>query len=314
MTLKRYLKGYNLTWNTNANTPNEGLLNMIGKITEKPNLGFQYDVLDTSGDPPIKKIGNTQSNLVWSEIVPIIGYIENAVNTSITASGLPPNSNTEYLYNVSVDQIAVPLDIPPPGPVGWKWNGTEWAKRYFVYANGAFSGYEQNANNSLTEISVAPPQSSPNAEEWKWNGTEWVDGRTQEQIDAYNAAILADAKTAKIAEVWAECASRLENGMIPITVSAGTYNFGMDSGTQDNITKAVLGLLTGLQTFPRQWMPKGEIVPISITEIDLKTIAGNIGYTYDQMVQIYLGHKVQIMLKTTLEDVENYDYSVGWLI
>ena len=61
-------------------------------------------------------------------------------------------------------------------------------------------------------------------------------------------------------------------------------------------------------------MPKGAIIPISITEVDMKTIAGNIGYTYDQMVQVYLGHKVQIMLKTTLEDVETYDYSTGWLI
>lgn len=311
MTLKRYLKGYNLTWSSENQV---GYINMTGKITTKPSLDFQYDILDTTVDPPIKKIGNTSSDLVWSEIVSIAGFIANALNTSITSSGLPPNSNTEYLYNVSIDQIAVPLDIPPPGPVGWKWNGTEWVKRYFVTANGVFAGYEQNSNNSLTEISIAPPDSSPNAEEWKWSGSQWIDGRSQSQINAYNDNLLLISKNNKIAEVWGECANRLENGVISVSVSAGTYNFGMDVGTQDNVTKTLLGLLSGLQTFPRQWVPKGEIIPITITDVDLKTIAGNIGYTYDQMVQVYLGHKAQIMLKTNIEDVNNYDYNTGWLL
>lgn len=123
---------------------------------------------------------------------------------------------------------------------------------------------------------------------------------------------LDDVKAQRIAAAWAECSRRVEAGVVSVTTSAGTHDYGTDSGTQDNITNALLGVLGSLTPNPRPWTPKGATSPISVTHDDIKLIAGAIGLAYDNHVQAYLVHKAAIMALADVQIVIAYDVTAGW--
>lgn len=128
---------------------------------------------------------------------------------------------------------------------------------------------------------------------------------------AVPAVDLAVLKGARIAEAWAECERRCESEAVTVTTSAGTYAYGIDAATRSNLQMATIGLLAGIQPFPRPWTPKGAAA-IAITADDLKLIAGSVGAAYDARVQAYLAHKGAIKELTTATAIAAHDLSAGW--
>lgn len=126
------------------------------------------------------------------------------------------------------------------------------------------------------------------------------------------AVPLSEAKGARIAEAWATMQTRVQSGVVSVTTAAGTHQYGLDAVTQDNVQKALLGVLTGLSPNPRPWTPKGVSAPISITHDEVKLIAGSIGFAYEAHVQAYLVHKSAIAALTTSAAVAEYDLTQGW--
>lgn len=149
----------------------------------------------------------------------------------------------------------------------------------------------------------------------------WLASASQEALAALGITVedvpeplpsLSEAQAERIAAAWSECSRRVEAGVVSVATSAGTHSYGTDSGTQDNISKALLGVLGGLTPNPRPWTPKGSTVPISLTHDDIKLIAGAIGLAYDSHVQAYLVHKGAILAMTDVTAVMAYDIASGW--
>ena len=132
------------------------------------------------------------------------------------------------------------------------------------------------------------------------------------RVRAVAAPSLDAVKAARIAAAWAEATSRIDAGTVSVTTSAGTHTYGIDFATQDNISKATIGVLAALTPNPRPWTPKGATTPISVTHDDIKLIASAIGAAYDAHVQAYLIHKSAILSKTTAAEVAAYSISGGW--
>lgn len=138
---------------------------------------------------------------------------------------------------------------------------------------------------------------------------------TAEEITAFEderTPSLADAQAARTAAVWAELQSRLEVASVAVTTAAGTYSYGLDPVTQDNLAKAVLGVLIGTTPDPRAWTPRGETLPISISHAEVQAIAAAVGLAYEAHMQAYLAHKAAIRALTTVAAVEAYDIADGW--
>jgi hypothetical protein len=167
--------------------------------------------------------------------------------------------------------------------------------------------------------------------EWQGLATAVVDGRLtvvgegnlqrtlQAWLDAGNAPTaydpppvdLAAAKQRRIEAAWAAMGERLAIGTIQVTTSAGTHTYGIDQAAQDNITKALLGVVAGLSPDPRPWTPKGS-APILLSHADVKLVAGAVGLAYERHVQAYLAHKRAIAALATAADVAAYDLTQGW--
>lgn len=123
---------------------------------------------------------------------------------------------------------------------------------------------------------------------------------------------IADRKAQRIGEAWVTMQARLAAASVSVTTGAGTHQYGLDAVTQDNLQKALLGVLAGLSPSPRPWTPKGASSPISITHDEVKAIAGAVGLAYEAHVQGYLAHKRALVALTTLAAVDAYDLGQGW--
>lgn len=130
-------------------------------------------------------------------------------------------------------------------------------------------------------------------------------------IEDYTVPLDA-AKAARITEAWATMQARVTVATVSVTTSAGAHVYGLDQATQDNLQKALLGVLTGLSPNPRPWTPKGVTAPISITHEEVKAIAGAVGFAYEAHVQAYLAHKAAITALATSAAVAAYDLTQGW--
>jgi hypothetical protein len=104
----------------------------------------------------------------------------------------------------------------------------------------------------------------------------------------------------------------MERRIEAASVTVGGYSYGLDRGTQDNLSKAAMGLSLGLVNNPRPWTPKGALAPILVTNNELKSIIAAVGNAYDAYVQAYLAHKAAIMALNTPEAVRSRDISIGW--
>ncbi len=146
---------------------------------------------------------------------------------------------------------------------------------------------------------------------------DFVGSATAEQRAAAAAIVtgydmLAPQRTSRIEDAWAVMAQRLAIGRVTVATSAGTHDYGIDGVTQDNISKACLGVALGITPPTRAWTPKGATASITVTHDDLKAIALAIGNAFDAHVQAYLGHKAAILSLTTADAIAAYDVGTGW--
>lgn len=123
---------------------------------------------------------------------------------------------------------------------------------------------------------------------------------------------LTDQKKVKIAIAWDTCTAKCEAATISVATSAGTYTYGIDANSRDNIQSVMIGVLAGITPNPRPWTPKGSNAAISVTYADIGAIAGALGAAYDAMIQRYFAHKEAIKALTTSADVASYDVTTGW--
>lgn len=197
----------------------------------------------------------------------------------------------------------------PPPPFGtWVLNlsyPTEehWTEAHCVDKNGFYVG---NVNDAYDITPTSPPQILYE-ENWKWDfqTNKWIDFRTDSEI-------LVSYKKITIANAWNVCMMKLDEATIDITTSAGTYSYGMDFATQDNVMKMLLGVLSNTTPNPRNFTPKGKLNPISVTHDDIKTIAQSVGSKYDAFMSSYILHKKNISLKETVQEVIDYDLTLAW--
>ena len=142
---------------------------------------------------------------------------------------------------------------------------------------------------------------------------EWLDAGQPEPTPAeIDAALIDVARRARIGAAWAEAERRCEAGSVTVTTSAGTHAYGTDRSTQDNILRALAGVLAGLTPDPRPWTPKGATSPVMLTHADIKLVAGAIGAAYDAHVQAYLVHKGSILALADVAQIAAYDVTSGW--
>lgn len=123
---------------------------------------------------------------------------------------------------------------------------------------------------------------------------------------------LSEVRAARVGEAFATMQSRVASAEVFVTTAAGTHAYGLDAVTQDNLQKALLGVLTGISPNPRLWTPKGAAAPITISHDDVKTIVGAVGFAYEAHVQAYLAHKRAIAALATTSAVIAYDLTQGW--
>lgn len=139
-----------------------------------------------------------------------------------------------------------------------------------------------------------------------WNGSAYVP-------PVESGPTLNERKATKIRLAWNQCLQANEDGYVTVAVSAGSYPFGTDVVTQDNVTKVMVGVIAGVVPNPRPWTPKGALEPISVTHADIALIGAAMLSQVDANIQNYLTHKRNIMDLTAAADVTAYDITTGWL-
>ena len=144
-----------------------------------------------------------------------------------------------------------------------------------------------------------------------WNGSQYVSPAPI--IETYPDKTLDEVKTLFITRVWNRYLKVCEEGKVSVTIGAGTFDFGTDKVSQDNIANVILGVLCGVVPNPRNWTPKGQISPISVTNNEFKLIGATMMAQVDANVQNYLTHRNAILAKLNKLDVVTYDFSTGWL-
>lgn len=113
------LRGYSLTWDGAAGTRN-GM-----PLAVRPELGFDFDTLDTRPEPPVKTLNGTEAPLAWAEVVSVIGYLE-GFGLTIPVSGV--DADGVYHAAAPVSLIVEPVPGLPAAPNGevWRWSGGAW--------------------------------------------------------------------------------------------------------------------------------------------------------------------------------------------
>lgn len=138
---------------------------------------------------------------------------------------------------------------------------------------------------------------------------------TQEELDIINAdrtPSIETAKENKIALAWAHQENLSETGIVSVTTTAGTHNYGTDKTSRDNIQGVLIGVSLGVTPNPRPWTPKGVSSPISVTHADLVLIGGTMMASVDANIQAYLTHKFNISNLQTVQEVLDYDITTNW--
>lgn len=123
---------------------------------------------------------------------------------------------------------------------------------------------------------------------------------------------LDEAREQLVGEAWAEMQRRLEDASVTVATTAGSHAYGLDAVTQDNLAKAVIGVLIGTTPNPRPWTPRGGTVAIELTHAEVQAVAAAVGLGYEAHMQAYLAHKAAIRALTTAAAVDAYDITAGW--
>lgn len=122
---------------------------------------------------------------------------------------------------------------------------------------------------------------------------------------------LTAVRTDWVNRAWQRAMGEIEVAIVTVPTSHGDLLFGCDAVTQDNLQKAILGVLTGMTPNPRPWTPKGHLEPVMLTHDDIKAAASAVGARYDATIQAYLAHKAQI-LSSDHAALAAYNLDTGW--
>ncbi len=148
---------------------------------------------------------------------------------------------------------------------------------------------------------------------------KYVDGElvdmTEEEIQEFQQSQLNAIdyeRKRKIELAWQICTTRNETGAVSVETSEGTYQYGTDTISQENIKSVLIGVSLGVTPNPRPWTPKGQTTPIQVTHSDLILIGTTMMSAVDSNIQAYLMHKANITNLITLDEIANYDLNSGW--
>ncbi len=120
---------------------------------------------------------------------------------------------------------------------------------------------------------------------------------------------------------WAHAEKLLATGFATITTSAGTYSYGIDAETRENLAglaQIVSQIATGIlpadsMPNPRSYYPKGESSPIQLSHTEIVMVAVGVAAAKDAIVNAYLAHKSYIMdASRTAQELEAYDVTANW--
>lgn len=157
---------------------------------------------------------------------------------------------------------------------------------------------------TVTETVTEPVQYPPG----------WLAAASAEELAEVGIVASLDVaamRAERVAAAWAECVRRLDGGVVTVTTSAGTHQYGLDAEARNNVSLALVGVLSGLSPNPRSWTPKGVAAPIAITHDDMRLIAGAVGLAYETHMQAYLAHKLAVQAAAA-DAVADYDVQAGW--
>lgn len=126
---------------------------------------------------------------------------------------------------------------------------------------------------------------------------------------------LEETQARKLESTWNYMKSAYEQAIVTVDIGANTYAFGCDQETRDNIIGINTAIAVGVAVpNPRNWMPKGEVVPISVTHTDLANIGAAILAKKDEYFQVYFTHKAAILTETDAATLLDYDEITGYNI
>lgn len=184
------LRGYSLTWDGAAGTRN-GM-----PLTVRPDLGFDFDTLDTRPNLPVKTLGGAEVPLVWAEMQSIIAHLEE-IGLAIPVSGV--DADGVYHAAAPASLIVEPVPGLPAAPNGevWRWSGGAWgdartAEELAIAAQAAKTAAKEKLAAQADHMARAVTGIVPLAEQLSWPVKEAAARAHQAgTADAGQAAILA---------------------------------------------------------------------------------------------------------------------------
>lgn len=181
---------------------------------------------------------------------------------------------------------------------------------------------DNNAIAELREIAIEdvpehkrylwlPVVGDPPADLTGYTGPTYEIGAT-EVTRVWTPSSLDAVQAQKIAVAWAEHNRRFEAYIVMVTVNGASRPYGCDAVTRENILAITNAMALGIQTEPRPFTPKGEIVPVETTFAEFKAIYAAGLAAGDAHYIAYATHKAAIAALADVQAVLAYDVTTGW--
>jgi hypothetical protein len=124
---------------------------------------------------------------------------------------------------------------------------------------------------------------------------------------------LENFRTDKLNALWTYTLNKIEEAVVPVTISGQSYDFGCDREARENIMGILQAITIGIPVDnPKYWSPRNAVTPVLCTHDELKTIGGSILAKKDAQMQVYFMHRAFLMSYDTLNEVDAYDFTGGW--
>lgn len=244
------------------------------------------------------------------------GYVNNETVYLRTGTG----SNASFTITTGANSEVVSLVVSNSG------NYSVWPEQSNVATSNTANGSGLIVSVGLVTVNAVTANVANEYTVITYSGSNTIISNTdpkfaslQNKIDDGSLLIteslsdLNKAKENKIKLAWTEFERRYETAVVTIPVSAGTYSFGCDKETRDNILGINTAIAIGIPiSNPRPWTPQGIVIPIDVTHADLALIGAAILSKKDELINTYFFHKAMISAQIDIMSVANYDYSTGW--
>lgn len=128
--------------------------------------------------------------------------------------------------------------------------------------------------------------------------------KNQEEINAMQAEKVALIEAEFLARAYAP---------INFVVGGQTYTWHADRDAIENILGVVVMIVSGAPVpNPRNWTPKGSLVPVSITHSELIGLGAAIAARKDALFAVKKTKQATILAASAPHDIANHDAAVGW--